>query len=97
LILGALAFALAILVSTAGYHIVAGEKEGRQGDERAPSSSASSAKGSASNSNSRWFADPKRGWIRSDEREEQQKNRAAEQDRNENSAREKASRVIWEY
>jgi len=92
LILGALAFALAILVATAGYRIVAGEKEGRQGDEKAPSSS---AKGSASNS--RWFADPKRGWIRSDEREEQQKNRAAEQDRNENSAREKASRVIWEY
>ncbi|HEY3306578.1 MAG TPA: hypothetical protein VGL70_23910 [Candidatus Binatia bacterium] len=89
---GALAFALFLLVATAGYHIGAGEKDNRQGDGKAASSG---DKGTVSNS--KWFADPKRGWIRSDKREEQQKRRAAEHDRGENSAREKAGRVIWDY
>ncbi|MGH7768388.1 MAG: hypothetical protein ACREQP_13100 [Candidatus Binatia bacterium] len=86
---GALACALALLIVTAGYHIGAGEKDNRQGDGKVASSG---AKG-----NSKWFADPKRGWIRSDEREEQQKRRAVEQDRGENSAREKSDRVLWDY
>jgi hypothetical protein len=89
---GALACALALLVATAGYHIGAGEKDNRQGDGKVASSG---DKGTVKNS--KWFADPKRGWIRSDEREEQQKRRAAEQDRGENSAKEKAGRAIWDY
>jgi len=91
-IFGAIAFALALLVATAGYQIVAGENDPKQSDGKV---AASGDKGTISNS--KWFADPKRGWIRSDEREEQQKRRAAEQDRGKNSAREKANRVIWEY
>jgi hypothetical protein len=93
LILGALAFALMLLVAATGYQI-AGESDAKQGDGKA-ASSGDGDKGTVSSA--KWFADPKRGWIRRDEREEQQKRRAAEQDQSENSTREKASRVLWEY
>jgi hypothetical protein len=90
-IFGAIAFALALFVATAGYQIVAGENDSKQGDGKVPASD----KGTVSNS--KWFADPKRGWIRSDERKEQQKRRAAEQERGEGSNRSKSNAMIWEY
>ena len=90
-IFGVIVFALALLVATAGYRIVAGENDNKRGDGKVASSG---DKGSVS---TKWFADPKRGWIRSEERKEQQKRRPAEQERSENSNREKAGRNILDY
>jgi hypothetical protein len=88
------AFALALLVAT-GYRTGAGENNSRQNDGKVAPSSDKREKGIVNNSN-KWFADPKRGWIRSEEREEQ-KRRAAQQERSEHSTREKAGGTIWEY
>jgi hypothetical protein len=98
LILAVIAIAFPVFIATTGYRIVAGENENKQSNEKMASSS---DKGSAANS-SRWFADPKRGWIkrgwiRKDEREEQKKRGGEAKDRGENSTAENASSVIWEY
>jgi hypothetical protein len=92
LILAVIAIAFPVFIATTGYRIAGGENENKQSNEKMASSS---DKGSAANS-SKWFADPKRGWIRKDEWEEQKKRGGEAKDRGQNSTAENAS-VIGEY
>jgi len=88
-------FSLALLLATTGQRIRAAENGNAQSGGKAASSMNSSDRGMENSK--KWFADPERGWIRGEERQELQKKRRAESENRIESSRGKAARILGEY
>lgn len=87
-----------VLVATKGQHtcVLGAENGYPQIEGKAGSSRNSKDKGRES-TNTRWFADPERGWIRIQEGQDESKKRRADAAQNRTGYRDKAVGIPGEY
>jgi hypothetical protein len=89
----AIFFCLTLLIVTANYHIGAGEN----GNPQSPGKVTQPDDSAIKSNHPRWFADPERGWIRTEQQSDARKKQRSDAKDKDVNNRPPAGRVLWEY